>query len=73
MGADGRDGLWAHPDLLPGADDIDDPTRIIAALQGGATAEPDALDQALSDLLADESGERPIEGAPGNAPEEPSA
>ncbi len=73
VGADGRDGLWAHPDLLPGADDIDDPTRIIAALQGGATAEPDALDQALSDLLADESGERPIEGAPGDAPEEPSA
>jgi putative hydrolase len=73
VGADGRDGLWAHPDLLPGADDIDDPTRIIAALQGGATAEPDALDQALSELLADESGERPIEGAPGDAPEEPSA
>lgn len=73
VGADGRDGLWAHPDLLPGADDIDDPTRIITVLQGGATAEPDALDQALSDLLADESGERPIEGAPGDAPEEPSA
>ncbi|MBA4246910.1 MAG: hypothetical protein C0444_01250 [Microbacterium sp.] len=72
VGADGRDGLWAHPDLLPGADDIDDPTRIITVLQGGATAEPDALDQALSDLLADESGERPIEGAPGDAPEEPS-
>lgn len=73
VGADGRDGLWAHPDLLPGADDIDDPTRIITVLQGGATAEPDALDQALSDLLADDSGERPIEGAPGDAPEEPSA
>ena len=23
-GADGRDGLWAHPDLLPTADDLDD-------------------------------------------------
>ena len=73
VGAEGRDGLWAHPDLLPGSDDIDDPARVIAVLQGGATAEPDALDQALSDLLADDSGDRPIEGAPGDAPEEPSA
>jgi len=71
VGADARDGLWAHPDLLPTADDVDDPARVIAALQGGATAESDALDQALSELLADESGDRPIEGAPGEAPDEP--
>jgi putative hydrolase len=24
-GASGRDGIWAHPDLLPSADDLDDP------------------------------------------------
>lgn len=24
-GADGRDALWRHPDLLPGTDDLDDP------------------------------------------------
>lgn len=24
-GAEGRDALWAHPDLLPGAQDLDDP------------------------------------------------
>jgi putative hydrolase len=24
-GASGRDGVWAHPDLLPDADDLDDP------------------------------------------------
>ena len=71
VGADARDGLWAHPDLLPTADDIDDPTSVIAHLQSGTTAAPDALDQALSDLLADESGDRPIEGAPGEAPDEP--
>lgn len=71
VGADARDGLWAHPDLLPGADDIDDPGRVIASLQGGAATAPDALDQALSDLLADESGDRPIEGAPGELPDEP--
>ena len=24
-GVSGRDGVWAHPDLLPSADDLDDP------------------------------------------------
>lgn len=70
VGADERDALWAHPDLLPSADDIDDPSRIIAELTGGP-AEPDAVDAALSELLADESGERPTERAPGEAPDEP--
>jgi putative hydrolase len=73
VGDDTRDGLWAHPDLLPTAADIDDPAALIATLSGGATAAPDALDQALSDLLADDSGNRPIEGAPGEAPGESDA
>ena len=71
VGPDARDGLWAHPDLLPGSDDIDDPARVIATLQGADSIGPDALDQALSELLADEDGDRPIEGAPGEAPGEP--
>lgn len=70
VGSDARDALWAHPDLLPTSDDIDDPSRIIATLTEGS-AEPDALDQALSDLLADDGPERPIEGAPGETPDEP--
>jgi putative hydrolase len=28
-GADGRDALWNHPDLLPSSDDLDDPTGFI--------------------------------------------
>lgn len=71
VGADARDGLWAHPDLMPTADDIDDPTRVLAALAGGEASAPDALDEALSALLADESGDRPIERGPGEAPDEP--
>lgn len=71
LGAEQRDALWAHPDLLPTADDIDDPSRVIATLSRRDAAEPDALDQALSDLLADDGGSRPIEGAPGETPEEP--
>jgi len=28
-GAEGRDGLWAHPDMLPTADDLDDPDGFV--------------------------------------------
>jgi len=65
VGATRRDELWAHPDLLPDSDDIDDPQRVIASLQG-ESSEPDDVDRALSDLLADDSGDRPIEGEAGD-------
>jgi putative hydrolase len=29
-GIEGRDALWAHPDLLPTAEDLDDPTAFLA-------------------------------------------
>ena len=35
-GIDGRDAVWAHPDLLPTADDLDDP----AGFASGASAAP---------------------------------
>ena len=60
VGAESRDSLWAHPDILPGDAEIDDPTALIARLAGG-TPEPDDVDQALEDLLNDESGDRPHE------------
>jgi hypothetical protein len=28
-GIDGRDDLWAHPDLLPTAEDLDDPDGFV--------------------------------------------
>jgi hypothetical protein len=28
-GVDGRDGLWAHPDMLPTAEDLDDPDGFV--------------------------------------------
>jgi putative hydrolase len=70
VGATRRDELWAHPDLLPSSDDIDNPQRVIASLTG-ESAEPDDVDRALSDLLADDSGDRPVEGAPGEEPSGP--
>jgi putative hydrolase len=38
-GVSGRDGVWAHPDLLPDADDLDDPLGFAEKL--GATEMPE--------------------------------
>lgn len=59
-GDTGRDDLWAHPDLLPTADDIDDPAALVARL---TATEPvrDDIDQAIEDLLSDTGGDRPTE------------
>ncbi|MBN9606461.1 MAG: zinc-dependent metalloprotease [Actinomycetales bacterium] len=55
-----RDALWAHPDVLPGDADIDDPAALVARVTGGEP-EPDDVDRALEELLGDESGDRPHE------------
>ena len=60
VGSEGRDALWAHPDIVPGDADIDDPTLLIARLRGDAPAEDD-VDRALQELLDDTTGERPHE------------
>ena len=33
-GVEGRDALWAHPDLIPTADDLDDPAAFVARADG---------------------------------------
>jgi putative hydrolase len=50
-GIDGRDALWAHPDLLPGADDLDDPAGFVArsGASGGEDSDTD-WDAALRGL-----------------------
>jgi putative hydrolase len=37
-GIDGRDALWAHPDLLPGPEDLDDPAAFLARSAAGASS-----------------------------------
>lgn len=64
-GPTARDTLWDHPDLLPDASDIDDPSRVVAKLVGGEP-EPDEVDRALQELL-DDTGERPHEREDGTA------
>lgn len=56
-GAEGRDAVWAHPDLLPTSADLDDP---IGYAKGETrTSEDDAFDAALAELLdnPEQSGE----------------
>jgi len=60
VGADTRDDLWSHPDLVPTAEDITDPSALVARLQAGTPA-PDDVDKALEDLLNDDTTERPRE------------
>jgi len=50
VGADGRDALWSHPDLLPTGDDVDDPSALVTRLTSGG-GDPDELDRALDALL----------------------
>ncbi|MFG6491558.1 zinc-dependent metalloprotease [Microbacterium sp. P03] len=57
VGMGARDALWDYPDLMPTADDIDDPAALIARLEARARGEepaPDEFDDALARLLAGE-------------------
>lgn len=60
VGDEKRDDLWSHPDLVPAGEDIDDPAALIARITAGEP-EPDDVDQAIADLLDDDSGDRPHE------------
>ncbi len=60
VGVAARDALWDYPDLMPAAEDIDDPARLIERLAARARGEEpvrDAFDEALEQLLAEESGD----------------
>ena len=51
-GVDARDAVWQHPDLLPDADDLDEPAGFIDRVIGGDTSGIDsAIDEALEKAL----------------------
>jgi putative hydrolase len=57
-GIDGRDDLWAHPDLLPTAEDLDDPDGFVHR---------DDIDlSGLGDVLSDKEDEKGDEGQGGD-------
>lgn len=82
-GPEERDKVWAHPDVLPGSDALDDPQSWVTRWLAGA--EEDDVDRALEALLSeglvegnddgppqperglDEGGSGP-DGAPGDSP-----
>jgi putative hydrolase len=49
-GADARDAIWQHPDLLPDADDLDEPAGFIDRVIGGDTS---GIDEAIAKLEED--------------------
>jgi len=53
-GSDGRDALWAHPDLLPTSEDLENPDAFLR----GSTDVTDDLDiSGLADADGDEGGQ----------------
>lgn len=51
-GVAGRDGVWAHPDLMPSAADLDDPMGYTERRQANEQGEAD-VDAAIAALLAE--------------------
>ncbi|HYZ66282.1 MAG TPA: zinc-dependent metalloprotease [Mycobacterium sp.] len=47
VGADARDSVWQHPDLLPSAEDLDEPAGFIDRMIGGDTS---GIDEMIADL-----------------------
>ncbi|MFD5174277.1 zinc-dependent metalloprotease [Nocardia sp. NPDC058379] len=54
-GMERRDGVWAHPDLLPDSSDLDSPAGFIDSVLGGGTG---AFDDPLAQLAETEARER---------------
>lgn len=61
-GIDGRDALWAHPDLLPQPDDLENPEGFFGS-QSSSVA--DELDAFLSELLDQPEGSDDVPHEPG--------
>ncbi len=62
LGAAGRDGAWAVPDLAPTTADLDDPLGYVERAASGAPR--DEMDAALDALLAESDGDGPGQGTP---------
>ncbi|WP_158167896.1 zinc-dependent metalloprotease [Mycolicibacterium smegmatis] len=66
VGADARDSVWQHPDLLPSASDLDEPAGFIDRMIGGDTSGiDDAIDQAIADLQKDDPPQEGDSGTEG--------
>ena len=66
QGQQARDAVWAHPDLLPSSDDLDDPLGFREGVEEPETLTDEEFDAALADLLGDHSPETRDEGGEGD-------
>ncbi|HYQ75425.1 zinc-dependent metalloprotease [Cellulomonas sp.] len=73
QGPQARDAVWDHPDLLPTAEDLDDPAGY-AGRRTAAEGEHADLDRALAEILGDgdgaADGDAPDGGSAGDGPAE---
>ncbi|MGB6513445.1 MAG: zinc-dependent metalloprotease, partial [Mycobacterium sp.] len=62
-GADARDAVWQHPDLLPESEDLDEPAGFIDRVIGGDTS---GIDEAIAEFERDtDSGQADPDGGSG--------
>ena len=59
-GADGRDAVWGHPDLLPSADDLSNPDGFVSGASA-STLDPIAEIEKLGEAPPDEPGPKSAE------------
>lgn len=71
---DGRDAVWAHPDLLPTAEDLDDPTAFVRGPSEIPADQADGsftdLDDPIARLEAEMKAEQEKRAAEGEKPDE---
>ena len=68
-GVDGRDGLWAHPDMLPTAADLDDPDGFVHRESFDFSELDKMLGEAAGDEVDRKTGEAGAAREAGEAPE----
>jgi putative hydrolase len=61
QGQEARDAVWAHPDLLPTAADLDDPLGFREQMTAPAELSDEAFDAAVQELLEGRLDEGPVD------------
>jgi len=49
-GIEGRDAVWSHPDLMPTADDLDDPAAFVGGTKTVGTGQAEGSAESFTDL-----------------------
>ena len=65
QGSAGRDAVWDHPDLLPGTQDLDDPSGYLVRREAAENEHAD-VDAALAEIFGEEDAadDRPNDDEP---------